>query len=63
MKYILKYFLILIGINLLTRHFRTVGGKHSIKGLVIGTKSFVKIGITKIFYCTTTKCLVLSTKR
>jgi len=33
-----------------------------IKGFVIPTKSFVKIGITKIFV-TTTKFLVLSTKR
>ena len=36
---------------------------HGIKGFVIPTKSFVKIGITKIFYVTTTKCLLLSRKR
>jgi len=35
---------------------------HGKKGFVTLTKSFVKIGITKIF-CYTTKCLVLSTKR
>jgi len=35
---------------------------HGIKGFVMPTKSFVKIGITKIF-CYKTKCLVLSTKR
>jgi len=35
---------------------------HGKKGFVIPTKSFVKIGITKIFV-TTTKCLNLSTKR
>jgi len=34
---------------------------HRIKGFVVPTKSFVKIGITKHFI--TTKCLVLSTKR
>jgi len=33
---------------------------HGIKGFVIPTKSFVKIGIKKYFV--TTKCLVLSTK-
>jgi len=32
------------------------------KGFVIPTKSFVKIGIAKYVF-TTTKCLVLSTKR
>jgi len=35
---------------------------HGIKGFVIPTKSFVKIGITK-YFVTTTKCSVLSTKR
>jgi len=35
---------------------------HGIKGFVIPTKSFVKIGTTK-YFVTTTKCLVLSTKR
>ena len=35
---------------------------HGKKGFVIPTKSFVKIGITKIF-CYSNKCLVLSTKR
>jgi len=35
---------------------------HGIKGFVIPTKSFVKIGITK-YFVTTTKCLVISTKR
>ena len=33
-----------------------------IKGFVVPTKLFVKIGITKIFFATT-KCLDLSTKR
>ena len=36
---------------------------HRKKGFVIPTKSFVKIGITKIFFVATTKCLFLSTKR
>ena len=36
--------------------------KHGIKGFVILTKSFVKIGIAK-YFVTTTKCLVLSTKK
>jgi len=35
---------------------------HGIKGFVIPSKSFFKIGITKIF-CYNKKCLVLSTKR
>ena len=35
---------------------------HGIKGFVIPSKSFVKIGIGKYFVATT-KCLVLSTKR
>jgi len=35
---------------------------HGIKGFVIPTKSFVKIELTK-YFITTTKCLVLSTKR
>jgi len=35
--------------------------QHGKKGFVIPTKSFVKIGTTKIFF--TSKCLVLSTKR
>jgi len=35
---------------------------HGIKGFVTPTKSFVKIGIAK-YFVTTTKCLVLSTKR
>ena len=34
---------------------------HGIKGFVIPSKSFVKIGIGKYFVATT-KCLVLSTK-
>jgi len=40
-------------------YFRTVHEKN--KCFAIPTKSFVKIGITKIFF-TTTKCLVQSTK-
>jgi len=35
---------------------------HGIKGFVIPTTAFVKIGTTK-YFVTTTKCLVLSTKR
>jgi len=40
----------------------SAAGSASLKGFVIPTKSFVKIGITKIFV-TTTKCLVVLTKR
>jgi len=35
---------------------------HGIKGFVMPTKPFIKIGIAKIF-CYNNKCLVLSTKR
>ena len=37
--------------------------KHGIKGFGIPKKSFVKIGITKIFCYNNKICLVLSTKR